>query len=74
MSHKSIYEVSDNQLIIKLPSEFKNRMKVLVTIDDITDSHAAKLLMVKQAATDPLFLANIEAVESDFNNSDSESL
>jgi len=59
MSHKNIYEVNDNQLIINLPKEFKNKMKVLVTIDDITDSYASKLLLLKQAATDPLFLADV---------------
>jgi hypothetical protein len=47
MSHKNIYEVNDNQLIISLPKEFKNKKKVLVTIDDITDGNEAKLLMLR---------------------------
>jgi len=74
MSHKNIYEVNDNQLIINLPKEFKNKMKVLVTIDDITDSYASKLLLLKQAATDPLFLADVEEVRNDFDPIDNEAL
>ena len=74
MSHRNIYEVNDNQLIINLPKEFKNKMKVLVTIDDVTDSNAAKLLMLKQAATDPLFLSDVEEVRNDFDLVDSENL
>ncbi|MCE2892858.1 MAG: hypothetical protein LW721_00365 [Flammeovirgaceae bacterium] len=74
MSHKNIYEVNDNQLIINLPKEFKNKMKVLVTIDDITDSYASKLLLLKQAATDPLFLADVEEVSNDFDPIDNEAL
>jgi hypothetical protein len=74
MSHKNIYEVNDNQLIISLPKEFKNKKKVLVTIDDITDGNEAKLLMLRQAAIDPLFLADVEAVGNDFDYSDNEGL
>jgi hypothetical protein len=74
MSLKNIYEVNDNQLIINLPKEFKNKMKVLVTIDDITDSYASKLLLLKQAATDPLFLADVEEVRNDFDPIDNEAL
>lgn len=74
MSHRNIYEVNDNQLIINLPKEFKNKMKVLVTVDDITDSNAAKLLLLKQAATDPLFLFDVEEVSNDFDLIDKENL
>jgi hypothetical protein len=49
-------------------------MKVLVTIDDVTDSTATKLLLLKQAATDPLFLADVEAVRNDFSPIDNEGL
>ena len=74
MSHRNIYEVNDNQLIINLPKEFKNKMKVLVTVDNLTDSRAAKLLLLKQAATDPLFLSDVEEVSNDFDLIDSENL
>ena len=74
MSHRNIYEVNDNQLIINLPKEFKNKMKVLVTIDDVSDSHSSKLLLLKQAATDPLFLSDVESVSNDFDHIDREDL
>jgi hypothetical protein len=74
MSHRNIYEVNDNRLIINLPKEFKNKMKVFVTVDNLTDSYAAKLLLLKQAATDPLFLSDVEEVSNDFDLIDSENL
>lgn len=66
MSYKNIYEVNDNQLTINLPKEFKNRKKVLVTIDDVADTHA-KLLLLKQAAIDRLFLADVAEVGNDYS-------
>ncbi len=74
MSHRNIYEVNDNQLIINLPKEFKNKMKVFVTVDNLTDSHAAKLSLLKLASTDPLFLSDVEEVSNDFDLIDSENL
>ena len=67
MSHRNIYEVNDNQLVIHLPKEFKNKMKVFVTVDNLTDSHATKLSLLKQASTDPLFLSDVEEVSNDFD-------
>lgn len=74
MSHRNIYEVNDNQLVIHLPKEFKNKMKVFVTVDNLTDSHAAKLLLLKQASADPLFLSDVEEVSNDFDLIDGENL
>jgi hypothetical protein len=74
MSHRNIYEVNDNQLIINLPKEFKNKMKVLVTVDGVPDSTAAKLLLLKSAATDPLFLSDVERVCNDFDHIDNEGI
>jgi hypothetical protein len=74
MSHRNIYEVNDNQLIINLPKEFKNKMKVLVTVDGVPDSTAAKLLLLKSAATDPLFLSDVEGVFNDFDHIDNEGI
>lgn len=74
MSHKNIYEVNDNQLVINLPKEFKNKKKVLVTIDDMSDTHTNKLLLLQQAAKDPLFLADVDEVGSDFSSIEGEGL
>jgi hypothetical protein len=67
MSHGNIYEVNDNQMIIKLSKEFKDKMKVLVTVNNVMDVNTSKLLLLKQAFNDPLFLADIEAVGNDFD-------
>ena len=74
MSHQNIYEVINHQLVIKLPQEFKNNTKVLVTIDDISNDYSVKLMQMKKAALDPLFLADIKEVSNDFNQSDKEVL
>ena len=74
MTHKNIYEVNNNQLIINLPKEFENKTKVLVTIDDATNSNASKLLLLKQASIDPLFLSDIEEVSKDFDHADNDEL
>ncbi len=74
MSHQSVYEVWDDQVIIKLPTEFKNSRKVRVTIDDVIESTDEKLLLLKRASTDPLFLADVQEVERDFQLSDKEVL
>lgn len=68
MTHRQIYEVpTDKRLIIKLPKIFKNKKKVLVTIDDGVDKQTKKLNTLKAAMEDPLFLADMEEVEKDFN-------
>jgi len=72
MSHKHIYEVNNNQLIISLPERFKNKMKVLVTVDEITETRESKLLLLKQAATDPSFLSDVKEVSDDFDHLDKE--
>lgn len=71
MTHRHIYEVNDHKLIIDLPKEFKNKMKVIVTVDDI-NSNASKLQLLKEATTDLLFLSDIKEVNDDFKQIDSE--
>lgn len=68
MTHRRIYEVKNNQLVITLPNEFKNKTRVLVTLDDSIDSKAIKLALLKDASTDPLFLSDIKEINNDFNH------
>lgn len=68
MTHRHIYEISNNQLIINLPIEFKNKKKVLVTINDDIDSRASKLALLKEASIDPLFLSDIKEINNDFKD------
>lgn len=73
MTIKHIYEINNNnQLIITLPDTFKNKKKVLVTVDDLIDSKAFKLELLKQASNDPLFLSDIKEINDDFNHIDNE--
>ncbi|PSR54802.1 hypothetical protein AHMF7605_15465 [Adhaeribacter arboris] len=74
MKLKQIYDVSNNQLIINLPESFSNKRRVLVIIDDDIDEVNEKLLLLKQATNDPLFLADIQEVKEDFNFIDSETI
>lgn len=74
MALKQIYDIHDNQLIINLPESFKNKKRVLVIVDDIVDEATEKLLLMKQAAADPLFLADIQEVQEDFDGVDPETI
>lgn len=72
MTHKQIYEVNNNQLIITLPASFKNKKKVLVIVDDSVDVKASKLALLRSALSDPLFLADIKEINEDFDSIDND--
>jgi len=72
MTIRQICDVKDNKLVIDLPKSFKNHQKVMVIVDDEIDTRLEKIILMKQAAKDPLYLADMEAVEEDFNFADSE--
>ena len=61
-------------MIINLPDRFKSKKKVRVIIEDIDEDRDVKIALLKKAATDPLFLADIAETISDFENSDHELL
>ena len=73
MTFEKTYEVQkDNRLIIKLPERFKSKKRVKVIIEDIDDSRQEKIKLLSKASRDPLFLSDINEVNSDFADSDSE--
>lgn len=74
MKLKRIYDVSNNQLIINLPERFRNKKRLLVIVDDTIDEVNEKLALLEQAATDPLFLADIQKIKEDFDFIDSETI
>ncbi|MDZ7778084.1 MAG: hypothetical protein U5L09_21930 [Bacteroidales bacterium] len=75
MTFENIYEVKkDNQLIINLPERFRSKKKVKVIIEDIEESRQNKIKLMKQASKDPLFLSDINEINSDFMDSDRELL
>jgi hypothetical protein len=73
MTFEKTYEVQkDNRLIIKLPERFKSKKRVKVIIEDVDDSRQEKIKLLSKASKDPLFLSDINEVNSDFADSDSE--
>jgi hypothetical protein len=73
MPFEKTYEVQkDNRIIIKLPERFKSKKRVKVIIEDVDDSRQEKIKLLSKASKDPLFLSDINEVNSDFADSDSE--
>ena len=73
MTLRRIYDVKDNELIIKLPDSFRDTKRVIVIIE-ATDTKAQKLLLMQQATTDPLFLADVQEIGEDFGAIEHETL
>lgn len=74
MTYRQVCNIENNQLIINLPDNFRDKKKVLVIVDDSVDTKASKLLLLKEAANDPLFMADIKEVNDDFGDIDHEAL
>jgi len=75
MTFEKTYEVKkDNRLIIKLPDRFRSKKRVKVIIEDVDDSRQEKIKLLRNASKDPLFLSDINEVNSDFTDSDNELL
>ena len=60
-------EVVNNQVTITLPKEFKGKKQILVILDDQVGEYLRKLELMKLAADDPLFLADLQEVREDFS-------
>lgn len=73
---KQIYKTNNkSQLIINLPENFRSKKQILVVLDDSIDTTKAdKMDIMKRASTDPLFLADLEEISTDFKDVDSEFL
>ena len=67
MTLRRIHEIKNNQIVIPLPEDFKNVTQLFVTVDDAADVTKEKYSLLKQAATDPLFLNDIKEVNNGFN-------
>ena len=75
MRVESIYEVNNkNQLIVNVPEIFKKKKEILVILDDSINKVKNKLNLIKKAASDPLFLEDIEEINEDFSLIDGETL
>jgi len=74
MTLKKIYQVEDNKVIISLPTNFRDRKELFITVNDVADSKIVKLNTLKKAAKDPLFLADIMEINKDFSGVEYENL
>jgi hypothetical protein len=74
MTIRQICNITNNQLIINLPTTFTDKKSVLVIVDDSVDEYAEKMLLLKKASTDPLFIADLKQVNDDFGYLDFETL
>ena len=73
MTYSQLYKATDANLVITLPPAFRNK-QVLVTIDDKATATDDKMAMMKPAAKDPLFLADLKEVNDDFEGIEHETL
>jgi len=73
MKVTQVYEVSNNQIVILLPDSFKNQKSVRVTLEN-TMSRKEKLSLLRSASKDPMFLADVQSVQSDFEGVEFENL
>jgi hypothetical protein len=69
---RQILDVKNNRVIIDLPQAFVGSKQVVVTLDNEVDERESKILLMKQAAEDPLFLADVQEIEDDFSFPDAE--
>lgn len=69
---RQIYDIKDNKVIVNLPESFRNKKKVMVTVDDEISGRTEKINLMKKASHDPLYLADIAEIEDAFNFADSE--
>ena len=70
---KQVYNIeSSGQLTITLPESFRKKKQILVVLDDSEDTRADKMKIMRSAADDPMFIADVEKSSSDYKYTDSE--
>jgi hypothetical protein len=74
MTFEKTYELKNNELTIKLPKKFKSIKRVRVIVEVMESEREQKLKLLRKAATDSIFNADIEEVKEDFQFSDKESI
>lgn len=74
MTYRIVCPVENNQVTLTLPPGLKGRKEVTVVVEDPMETRAEKMDKLKQASSDPLFLADIQVIQHDFDFSDRETL
>ena len=72
MTYKTTGRVKGNRVVVALPPYFTENKEVTITIDDALDVRSEKMNLLKKAAQDPIFLADIREIQEDFENIDPE--
>jgi len=73
MTYRQVYTVTDNRVVIILPSAFKDK-QVVITVDDTLNTQKDNMALMSIAASDPQYLADLNEVNDDFNSIDHETL
>ena len=66
MVYRQTYNITESQIVMTIPVSFINKT-VLITIDDKPLPESDKMSLMRQAATDPLFLSDLKEVNGDFD-------
>lgn len=72
MTVTKTYIVSNNQVVIDLPKDFRGKTKVNVTIEDVKSTDEEKFALMEKAISDPLFIQDLNEIAEDFNSIDNE--
>ncbi len=73
MTWKKTVKVDNQQIILDLPAAFRSKT-VTVVVEDVADEREEKLKMMREAAVDPLYMADMADVQNDFLTIDGETL
>jgi len=63
MTYKMVCEVKNNQVVLTLPDDLRDKKEVTIIIDDEVDNRYLKFEALKSASSDPLFLADVLEVQ-----------
>jgi len=74
MTFEKTYELKNNELTIILPRKFKSIKRVRVIVEELESEREQKLKLLRNAATDSIFNADIEEIKEDFRFSDKEAI
>jgi len=74
MTFEKTYEIKNNELTIKLPKQFNLIKKVRIIVEEVENDRDKKLKLLKKAASDTLFNADVEEIKGDFRYSDKEAI
>lgn len=67
MSIEQIIDVpATGKVTIDIPSSFRNIKRVRITIDQLDSELDNKISLLKKSVEDPLFIADMEEVNKDF--------